>query len=117
MPHRKVLRQLAEKHREEIQKQKAEEEEYPNDFEEETEQKDNAANFNLFQVLEEKRKKNLVELVRLCENQLNFTSNESKHPGIEGKYIKLFTFLQYIWKKLRRILQRMHRVRQSVPSR
>ena len=63
MPHRKILRQLAEKHREEeCQKQKLMEE-YPNDFEEEQEE-------------EEKRKKNLFDLVKICKNQLTFNNNK-----------------------------------------
>jgi len=83
MPHRKMLRQLAEKHREEeIQKMKAVDE-YPNDFEDYPEEENNN-NYNIFQVLEEKRKNNLIDLVKLCENQL--TSNESKQEmKPEGK--------------------------------
>lgn len=63
MPHRKILRQLAEKHREEEwQKQKAMEE-YPNDFEEDQEE-------------EKRKKKNLFDLVKICENQLTFNNNK-----------------------------------------
>jgi hypothetical protein len=78
-----MLRQLAEKHREEeIQKMKAVDE-YPNDFEDYPEEENNN-NYNIFQVLEEKRKNNLIDLVKLCENQL--TSNESKQEmKPEGK--------------------------------
>lgn len=72
MPHRKMMKQLAEIHREKEKKIKNDDtkefQEYPNDFEEE--QEENPHNYNIFEALEGRKKKNFLDLIKLCENQL-----------------------------------------------
>ena len=74
---------MAELHKEkEKQKKKNSHdlEEYPDDFEESED--DN--NYNIFAAIEEKRKKNLIDLVQLCENQLQIKENQQEEA--EGKF-------------------------------
>ena len=79
MPHRMLIKQLAQKHREQEKEKKRisnEKEEYPNDFEEDEK---NNEGYDLFQALQEKKERNLKDLLKLCENQL-----QTKELKIEG---------------------------------
>ncbi len=83
MPHRKIIKKLAEIHKEQEKQKKNNSndlDEYPDDFEESED--DN--NYNIFAAIEEKRKKNLFDLVQLCENQLQI--QEKQQEKTEGKF-------------------------------
>lgn len=101
LPHRKMIKHLAQLHREEEEKNQETINEYPNDFEEENDQ--NQQGYNLFAVLEERRKRNLVDLVKLCEKQLESKDNNFDHKN-EGRNILNFSFFDFY----KSILQTLH---------
>lgn len=84
-----MIKHLAQLHREEEEKNKETINEYPNDFEEENDQ--NQQSYNLFAILEEKKKRNLVDLVKLCEKQLESKENNFDQKN-EGKKLNLLSF-------------------------
>lgn len=84
-----MIKHLAQLHREEEEKNQETINEYPNDFDEENDK--NEQSYNLFAILEEKRKRNLVDLVKLCEKQLESKENNFDQKN-EGKKLNLLRF-------------------------
>lgn len=78
-----MMKKLAEMHREKEKKDQEVLKEYPEDFDEEKEQENNE--YNIFSALEQKRKENLNDLLKICENQLESKKSDEKTEGFLNK--------------------------------